>query len=159
MLGGIIPLNTQEWQCCPESTSPLLCSPSLGLEHLVQDTHEGSKLQYSNSITKCIIQRAGHAVGNSAKDVRLGQGRQSSCSEHGPEVNPEGLWHEKDMGFSHRCEHQEALAPDLVPDFTLGDCGDLLFRAGAGRLPVIVEMEKSLVVLCKQPAHCHDSHM
>lgn len=54
---------------------------------------------------------------------------------------------------------QEVLTPDLVLDFTPGDPADLLFRAGTGRLSVIVEMEQSLVVLCKQPAHCQDSHM
>lgn len=100
------------------------------LKHLVQDTHEGVKVQYSNPITKCVTQRAGRAVGNLDKDIRLSQDLQGSHCEHGPEVDPEGLWHEKNMGFSHRCEHQEALSPDLVPDFTPGDPGDLFSRAG-----------------------------
>lgn len=48
------------------------------LKHLVQDTHEGVKVQYSNPITKCITQRAGRAVGNSDEDIRLSEDLQGS---------------------------------------------------------------------------------
>lgn len=100
-----------------------------------------------------------HSVGNSAKDIRLSQDLQSSHYEHGPEVDPEGHRGEKNMEFSHRCEHQEALAPDPVPDSIPGDPGNFFFRTGTG-LSVRDEMEQSFIFgLCKQPAHCHDGRM
>lgn len=88
-LEGPSHLTHRRVSAAPEPAAPLLWVPSLGFEHVVQDTR--IKLHYSNAITKYITQRAGHAEGNSAKDVRLSQDPQSSHHEHGPEVDPEGL--------------------------------------------------------------------